>query len=239
MSYPWAMATETGLVRDNNEDAANAWADRHLFAIADGMGGHVAGEVASHVALQTVFDVVDSARKPRNIAEERDLLSTAVAAANEAVLREGEVRGLEGMGTTLTLIRVRNRTVVAAHVGDTRLYSVEPGRLSQLTKDHTMVAMLVEAGAVHAKDAHLHPDRHLLTRAIGTHGEVLVDTVRAHIPRGSRLLLSTDGMHDVVPEEEVLELATRADLNAAARGLVEAANRHGGPDNSTVLLLEP
>ena len=239
MSYSWALATETGLVRENNEDAANAWPDKHLFAIADGMGGHVAGEVASHVALQTVFDVVDTARKPRNIDAERELLAAAVNAANQAVLREAEARGLEGMGTTLTLIRIRNRTVVAAHVGDTRLYSVEPGRLERLTKDHTMVAILVDSGTVHPKDAHVHPDRHLLTRAIGTHGDVLVDTVRSRIPRGSRLLLSTDGMHDVVPEEEILELAAGPDLDAAARALVEAANRRGGPDNSTVLLLEP
>jgi protein phosphatase len=239
VSCPWALATDTGLVRDNNEDAANAWPDMHLFAIADGMGGHVAGEVASHVALQTVFDVVDSARRPRNIAEERSLLSSAVSAANDAVVREGEVRGLEGMGTTLTLIRIRNRTVVAAHVGDTRLYVVERDKLDQITKDHTMVAMLVNAGAVHPKDAHVHPDRHLLTRAIGSEADVRVDAVHARIPRGSRLLLSTDGMHDLVPEDEILDLATRPSLDAAARALVEAANRHGGPDNSTVLLLEP
>lgn len=239
MSYPWALATDTGLQRENNEDAGQAWPEIHLFAVADGMGGHVAGEVASHVALQTLFDVVTHARKPRNATQEQELLGAAALAANDAVLREGEARGLEGMGTTLTALRVRNRTVVASHIGDSRLYLVKPGELVQLTTDHNMVALLVEAGAVDAEKAHLHPDRHLLTRAVGTHGQVEADTLRARIPRGARLLLSTDGMHDVVLEPEILELASGADLEQGARALIDAANREGGPDNITVLLIEP
>ena len=239
MSYPWSLLTDTGRLRENNEDAGNAWPEIHLFAVADGMGGHVAGEVASNVALQAVYDVVGHARKPRNATQEEELLGAAVGAANDAVRREAEVRKLDGMGTTLTVLRVRNRTVVASHVGDTRLYLVKPDELVQLTKDHNMVALLVEAGAVAPERAHTHPDRHLLTRAIGTHPDVEVDTLRAPIPRGARLLLSTDGLHDVVPESEIHRLASQDDLERATRGMIEAANREGGPDNITVLLLEP
>ena len=155
------------------------------------------------------------------------------------MLREADVRELDGMGTTLTVLRVRNRTVVASHVGDTRLYLVKPTEILQLTQDHNMVALLVEAGAVKREDAHLHPDRHLLTRAIGTHREVEPDTLRARIPPGARLLLSSDGLHDVVPEPEIHRLASEASMDRGARALIAAANREGGPDNITVLLLEP
>ena len=239
MSYPWTLVTDTGRLRENNEDAGRAWPELHLFAIADGMGGHVAGEVASHVALQAVYDVVGHGRKPRNATQEEELLGAAAIAANDAVLREADVRELDGMGTTLTVLRVRNRTAVASHVGDTRLYLVTPSEILQLTKDHNMVALLVEAGAVKPEDAHLHPDRHLLTRAIGTHPELEPDTLRARIPRGARLLLSSDGLHDVVPEPEIHRLASDASMESGARAMIEAANREGGPDNITVLMLEP
>lgn len=239
MSYPWTLVTDTGRLRENNEDAGQAWPDLHLFAVADGMGGHVGGEVASHVALQAVFDVVGHAPKPRNATQEEELLGAAAIAANDAVLREADVRELGGMGTTLTVLRVRNRTVVASHVGDTRLYLVKPSEMVQLTKDHNMVALLVEAGAVKPEDAHLHPDRHLLTRAIGTHRKVEPDTLRALIPRGARLLLSSDGLHDVVPVPEIHRLASDTSMERGARAMIEAANREGGPDNITVLLVEP
>lgn len=239
MSYSWTLATDTGRLRENNEDSARGWPEHHLFGIADGMGGHVAGEVASSVALQAISDVVTHARKPRNATQEESLLGSAAIAANDAVIREAEARDLEGMGTTLTLIRVRNRTVVASHVGDTRLYLVTQDALVQLTKDHTMVALLVQAGAVEPTEAHLHPDRHLLTRAIGTHAELEPDTLRSRIPRGARLLLSTDGLHDVVEEDEVHQLACEPDMERGAQALIDAANRRGGPDNITVLMLEP
>jgi protein phosphatase len=239
MSYPFCLVSDTGLQRENNEDAGQAWPDIHLFAVADGMGGHVAGEVASNVALQTVFDVVAHHRKPRNATQEEELLGAAAAAANDAVLREADVRGLDGMGTTLTVARIRNRTVVASHVGDSRLYLIKPDEIVQLTKDHNMVALLVEAGAVARESAHLHPDRHLLTRAVGTHAEVEPDTLRARIPRGARLLLSSDGLHDVVLDDEIFALARDGDLERAAHAMIEAANREGGPDNITVLLIEP
>lgn len=239
MSYPWTLLSDTGRLRENNEDAGQAWPEIHLFAVADGMGGHVAGEVASHVALQAVYDVVAHARKPRNATQEEQLLGSAAIAANDAVLREAEVRGLDGMGTTLTAVRIRNRTVVASHVGDSRLYLIKPDEIVQLTKDHNMVALLVEAGAVEPEDANTHPDRHLLTRAVGTHPEVEPDTLRARIPRGARLLLSSDGLHDVVPEPEIHQLGCEPDLERAAQAMIDAANREGGPDNITVLLIEP
>ncbi len=239
MSYSWTLVSDTGRLRQNNEDSAQAWPDLNLFGIADGMGGHIAGEVASSVALQAVYDVVAHSRKPRNATLEEELLGSAAIAANDAVIREAAARDLDGMGTTLTVARVRNRTVVASHVGDTRLWLVQPDAIVQLTKDHTMVAMLVEAGTVEASEAHRHPDRHLLTRAIGTHPEVEVDTLRARIPRGARLVMSTDGLHDVISENELHRLALEPDMRSGAQGMIDAANRLGGPDNITVLILEP
>lgn len=239
MSLQYAIATDRGLERQNNEDYARAELDLALFVIADGMGGHVAGEVASRVAVETVFSLVKERPKPRRIRDEPSLLGEATIAANTAVLREAEAKSLPGMGTTLTALRVRGRTATVAHIGDTRAYFVKPSELRAITRDHTLVAMLVESDLVRPEDTMDHPEKHILTQAIGTQELVEPEIVQARIPRGARILLSTDGLHDVVPAEEIHELATQSGLDDAVGRLVSAANKRGGPDNITVILVEP
>jgi protein phosphatase len=239
MTTRWALATDVGLSRDNNEDSAIALPELDLFAVADGMGGHVAGEVASNVAIQTVIDAVQSSSSAENVGDEESLLAAAICAANDSVVREAEARNLLGMGTTLTVARIRGRTAVISHVGDTRAYLVTRDEIRQLTTDHTVVALLVAAGKVAAEDAHIHPGGHVLTRAIGTQATIEPENTNARIPTGSRLLLSSDGLHDVISDAQIHALATQSDLAAAARALIDAANREGGPDNITALLVEP
>lgn len=239
MSLRFALATDTGLHRENNEDAARAVPELELVAVADGMGGHIAGEVASQVAIDTFVAAVADHPRPRRVRDEREVLLAATLAANDAVLREAADRDLLGMGTTLTGLRVHSRSAVIAHVGDSRAYFVRSGKLDQVTTDHTMVEMLVASGAIPPEQAHEHPERHLLIQAIGTQPILRPDVLQLRIPRGARILLSTDGLHDHVAGDDILALALDPDLDKAVHDLIQAANDAGGPDNITVALVDP
>jgi protein phosphatase len=235
----FAIASDVGRVRSNNEDAACAVPELGLFAVADGMGGHVAGELASRLALDTFVEVVRRREIPRRMRDLGPLLCEAMLAANSTVNHEAEVRGLAGMGTTLTSLSVHGRTAVIAHVGDSRAYLLHHERAKVLTRDHTLANLLVEGGALPADRMGSHPERHVLLQAIGPMPTVQPDVSQTRLPPGARLLLSTDGLHDVVPDEEIAAIALADGLEEAAKGLVACANAHGGPDNVTVLLLEP
>ena len=238
MSVPYALHSDTGIQRDNNEDAAHAITELDLFVIADGMGGHAAGEVASAVAVETVISVYRSRLPARRIKDEGPILCHAVLEANEAVNRAASERDLRGMGTTLTALKFRGRTAVISHVGDTRVYRLKDGNLKQLTTDHTLVAILQKSGVISEAEAWQHPDRNVITRAVGVQGSVEPELLQARIARGARLLLSTDGLHDLVPAAEIAELASEPDLEAAINKLIARANELGSPDNVTAILLQ-
>ena len=233
-----ALATDTGKLRDNNEDFVLGLPELGLFVIADGMGGHAAGEVASELATRTVADTLRAAPVPRRIRDEGPLLRSAIVQANEAVLRAGEERELKGMGTTLTALRFRGRSAIVSHVGDTRAYVLRKGVLTCLTRDHTFVGVLVRSGVISEEAAMQHPDRHVLTQAIGTPDGISPEGVQRRLAPGTRLLLSTDGLHDVVLPREIAELASSPDLDAAVRALIDRANACGGPDNVSVILIQ-
>ena len=231
MSVPYALLSDTGIQRDNNEDAAHAIPELDLFVIADGMGGHAAGEVASAVAVETLVSVYRSRPRARRIRDEGTILCHAALEANEAVNRAATERDLRGMGTTLTALKFRGRSAVISHVGDTRVYQLRNGNLKQLTTDHTLVAILQKSGVITEAEAWQHPDRNVITRAIGVQGSVEPEILQVRVTRGSRLLLSTDGLHDLVPAEEIAELASEPDLDAAINKLIARANELGSPDN--------
>ena len=238
LSYACALETDTGRVRENNEDFAIALPEAGLFVVADGMGGHAAGEVASHLAVETLVARTTSRQIPKRIRDEVPLLGDAITAANLAVYEKAQQPGLGGMGTTLTAALIRGRTLTLAHVGDSRAYLQSKNSLRQLTHDQTLVALLIEQGKL-PPDAHSnHPDRHVLTQAIGSLSETEPELLQVRLPGAARLLLCSDGLHDVVSERELGTLVARADLDAAARALVQRANDLGGPDNVTVLLVQ-
>ena len=235
----YALLSDVGKERSNNEDCAAVDLELGLFVVADGMGGHAAGEVASRVAVDATLAAVRSRPRPARLREGGELLLQACHDANSAVIREADERGTFGMGTTLSAVFVRKRSAVIANVGDSRVYSIGRRSVKQLTTDHTLVAAMVENGLLTAEDAHTHPDKHVLTQAIGTMGELSPQVLKTRVPARGRLLLCTDGLHDSLSAAEIGELARTGDLEQAVRALVDRANALGGHDNVTVRLIEP
>ena len=222
--------TDVGVVREQNEDAYLVRAP--IYAVADGMGGHQGGEVASHLALETVD------QKSR---EDHEVdLRSAVRDANRVVLdRASGDTTLSGMGTTLTLLRVEGPRVRLAHVGDSRAYLLRDGELRQLTDDHTLVNRMVREGKLTEDEARIHPQRSILTRALGVDGELEVDVFTVDLDPGDRILLCSDGLTSIVGDDEIRGiLMSHPDPQAACDELVAAAIRGGGPDNITVVVLD-
>jgi len=234
-----ALVSDTGMERTNNEDSAIADLELGLFIVADGMGGHAAGEVASRIAVDTTLASMRARLRPTRARDEAELLLQAVHDANAAVVREASERGTHGMGTTLSAVCLRKRAAVIANVGDSRVYLISRKGLSQLTVDHTLVAQMVEHGVLTREAARTHADKHVLTMAVGTLGLLEPQILYAKIPAGGRLLLSSDGLHDLLPEDEIESLAKLPDIDEAAHALVARANARGGFDNVTVLLVDP
>jgi len=226
------VRTDIGRARERNEDAYLV--RDPLFAVADGMGGHRGGNVASQMALEAMrpFDGSD--------ADGASALVQDIRTANETVLARGEAdRDLRGMGTTITAVLVQGERATIAHVGDSRAYRLRDGALEQLTVDHTLVHQLVEDGRITADQAGRHPQRSVLTRAIGVEPSVDVDESTIELRPGDRLLLCTDGLTGMLPDEAIREvLAAEADPQHASDRLVEAANAAGGDDNITVVVLD-
>jgi len=236
-SLVWCGLTDTGLVRDHNEDYFSCMNLREstLFVVADGMGGHDAGEVASRLAVETackeVQDGVQGEYDPQK------LLEKAVQRANTEVLREGECKG-SNMGTTLTLALMRQDRAYIASVGDSRTYWIENGSIRQITEDHSLVAKLVSAGKLTKEEARNHPKSNLLYRTIGSDENIKVDTFQVDLKRGGSLMLCTDGLWGEVTEEDIHSVcASERDLKAACSRLIQLANDNGGKDNITVVVV--
>jgi len=229
MNVRVGAATDIGRVREGNEDSFLA--REPLFAVADGMGGHLGGEVASRLALETV---------ERLFEERAGSLTEQVEEANRAVFeRSQQDRGVAGMGTTLTAALVEGERVRLAHVGDSRAYLFREGVLHRLTEDHTLVHRMVQEGEITEAEAERHPHRSVLTRALGVDPGVRVDEGYVRISPGDRLLLCTDGLTGMVPERRIgTVLGDVADPQQAADRLVSEANAAGGVDNITVIVLD-
>jgi protein phosphatase len=223
--------TDTGRARRANEDAYFARAP--LFAVADGMGGAQAGEVASHLAVEVLEQGLPDGP---GSAEER--LAGLVKEANKrihAVSRSEEDRA--GMGTTLTAAYVGEEDLAVAHVGDSRLYCLRDGEFTRRTDDHSLVEELVREGKITPQEADEHPQRSIITRALGPEGDVIVDHHTWRARAGDVYLICSDGLTSMVPEAEVAEILRSSDsLAKAGSALIDAANRAGGRDNITVIL---
>lgn len=227
-------ASDVGRVRTINEDAF--WFDDRLLIVADGMGGHVAGEVAAAVALETVKEAIGSLRLQPG-APVQELVRSAVREANRRVFERARRDGLDGMGTTLTMAVVVDRVAYVGHVGDSRAYHIQKERMVQITEDHSVVAELVKTGGISAAEAHTHPYRNLLTRALGTTPDVVADLYSVSLDPGEGLLLCTDGLTAVLTDEEIYRVLEQCrDPDACARRLVDLANARGGPDNITAVV---
>jgi PPM family protein phosphatase len=228
--------TDAGKVRRNNEDSllVGEGKDETLFAVADGIGGFEAGEVASRIAIEVLNEL-----EPGSTFEE------AIGEANRRILAAG--RGderLSGMGTTVVAVRFggthEEPVAEVAHVGDSRAYLLRSGNLSPVTEDHSLVAELVRSGDLTRAQAAEHPQKNLITRALGAEDDVEVDTAVLAVEAGDRFLLCSDGLTDMVPEDRILGILTESqdDPERAARRLLSAALEAGGTDNVTVVVVD-
>jgi PPM family protein phosphatase len=228
----YAARSDRGLVRANNEDSVYAGA--RLLALADGMGGHAAGEVASQLVIAALAHLDDDEPGGDLLAK----LDAAVRAGNSAIAAQVEMEpDLEGMGTTLTAILFAGNRLGLVHIGDSRGYLLRDGELTQITKDDTFVQTLVDEGRITREEAHSHPQRSLIMRALTGH-EVEPTLTMREARAGDRYLLCSDGLSDPVSDETILEALQIPDVAESAYRLIELALRGGGPDNVTVVVAD-
>ena len=223
--------TDIGCVRTENEDAVGHWPheDGLVFAVADGIGGHAGGEVASNLALEVLAREMDRAPGSWPVGKR---LRRAVQEANLEIYTKGiTVPELRRMGTTLTASAVVGGTLVAAHVGDCRLFLFRERKLTQLTKDHTWVAEQMQYGILSPEEARTHERRHMVTRSLGQELIVGIDVLSLDVMPGDVLLQCSDGIHGALEEPEVVELLAAHPPEAACRALVRRAREEGGEDN--------
>jgi PPM family protein phosphatase len=229
--------SDQGKVRTSNEDWFVAEPEENVFLVADGMGGHAAGEIASQIAASTVRETIlgislDPAPE--------ELLQLAVQNANTQVYETQKLQPeYRGMGSTLTVLLFRDTRFYVAQVGDSRAYLLRSGKLIQLTRDHSLVWPLFESGVLSKDDISRHPQKNLITRSIGTHPQVDVDLESDPVVEGDIFLLCSDGLTDVLSDHEIRDvLATRGkNPQEISDMLVRAANAGGGPDNITVIVV--
>ena len=224
--------SDVGRVRDGNEDSYLL--QDPFFAVADGMGGHLAGDVASRIAVQTI-----SERTSDGSATGPEGLERAVKEANSAIYEKASSDpSLHGMGTTCTLVLVADSEIHIAHVGDSRAYLLRDDELTQLTEDHTLVGRMVKEGRLRPEEAERHPQRSIITRALGVDDSVDVDLLTIPVTEGDRVLLCSDGLTSMIGADEIQDVLSRnAHPQAAVDELIDSANEAGGEDNITAVLL--
>jgi protein phosphatase len=225
--------TDTGKKRRRNED--DYVVEPPLFAIADGMGGAQAGELASSLAAGAIRE--DEGTEGSG---ERRVTELIQEANRRVYQRSSQDAAASGMGTTMTVALVSNGNVVFGHVGDSRAYLIRNGKLEQLTEDHSLVAELVRSGKLSPEEAETHPQRSVITRALGTDPDVDVDTFSIETVPGDLFMLCSDGLTSMVEDDVILQTVekNRDNLQAAAKALIRAANKGGGEDNITVVFFE-
>ena len=226
--------THIGNVRKSNQDALLVQPGEFgLYGVADGMGGHKAGDVASRMAVDALKEALSAARP------NEEALRKAIEKANaEIYAAQCENPDLNGMGTTLTVIWEDKRRILLGHVGDSRAYRVRGGRIEQVSQDHSMVAELVRDGLITQEEALVHPYRNIITRALGVDGEVTADIVSMNKRKGDKYLICSDGLSEYVRENEMLEILTSMPMSEAADTMLSMALDGGGHDNISLVIAE-
>jgi protein phosphatase len=246
--------TDIGRKRQRNEDSYLVNDKLHLYIVADGMGGHAGGEFASRIAVSTVEEIFKGedrlksgvpantcldADLPSDDNVEQDRLRDAILRAGNMIARRAnEEPDLRGMGTTATvMLFIQNRAYIA-HVGDSRAYCVRNGKITQITEDHSLVHEQLKSGLITEEEARTHQLKNIITRSVGVHEEVEIDTVVWRIEPGDTYLICSDGLSNMVSDLEIQNVINQADLENSARELVDLANKHGGDDNITLIVIK-
>lgn len=251
-TFSWAVSSDPGLRRSSNEDSYCTRPDLGLYIVADGMGGHVAGEVASRVAVEAIqVFIQETAGADKNrtwpfpfepaLSLEANRLKAAFRLANRRIASTiADSHDLRGMATTASALLTGPDGACVAHVGDSRVYVLRDGKLEQITHDHSWVEEQVRAGTMSPTAARQHPWRNVVTRALAGGEDPEVDVTQVQPSKPDRYLLCSDGLFSVVPDEQIAAILgdRSVPLDEVCRRLVEAANAAGGPDNITALVLE-
>ena len=209
----------------------------NLFVVADGMGGHKAGDFASSYAVEVLLSTIREDENSNPV----KIIRAAIETANTQLLREAsDNEAMSGMGTTMVLVTIVGHYAYVANVGDSRLYLIDENKISQITKDHSLVEVMVRMGEISRDDARNHPDKNIITRALGAGRDVDVDFFDIRLTPGDILLLCSDGLSNMVPDEDIRQvIRTSETLEETGRRLVSMANDNGGRDNIAVVLVEP
>jgi len=235
-------ATDTGRVRSQNQDviffsATPVGPLPNLFIVADGMGGHSGGEIASHEATTHFAEIIKTAQPTEDYL---DLLVSAAHAANKTVYQQSQNDdALKGMGTTFTACTIRENKIEIIHVGDTRIYALAPGRITQLTNDHTYVGEMLKSGELNEAQAREHPQGHVLMRALGFDEHLEADGYAHDLADTAHILLCSDGLSNMLTNDEIYNIATQpGDISIRLQKLLDDANEQGGKDNISVILID-
>ncbi len=239
-SFHFGNATDTGLVREHNEDYYGFFSTPlgDVFVVCDGMGGHNGGEVASRLAVETI----SSFFKTTMPSSPEKLLRTSIEKANNSIwTMASEQVELSGMGTTIVMLffpRSNTGTAFVAHVGDSRIYRIRNKAITRMTQDHSKVMMLVKLGIITLEEAAYHPQKNIITRALGIASDVDVEINQIDLNKGDRYILCSDGITDLITDHEILSISEKAETQKLAEQLIEKANSRGGHDNSTVQVVD-
>lgn len=243
------IKSHVGKVREHNEDFVGQFSlcdEAHIFIVSDGMGGHKNGEVASRIATTTVISSMEENKDKikEYIAEEKyqkivELLVLAIKRANQSVYEESEKEEYYGMGTTMVAAVVARDMLIVANVGDSRCYITRRNRIKQITKDNSFVQELVESGAITKEEALTHSKKNVITRAIGTDCDIKIDTYEFELKEEDVLLLCSDGLTNMITDEEILEvISSDASLKQKSNYLVDKALENGGIDNISLICIK-
>ncbi len=238
------VSSDVGKIREINQDSYFYCDNNQLpiFVVADGMGGHNAGEIASNLAIQIIKEAYNR-EKDRIVEKELELPrfinETLIKANNRVFMEANEQESCQGMGTTITMGFIYENELFIGHIGDSRAYLLRDGELVQLTQDHSLVAELVRNGSISQEEARNHPQKNIITRALGTDSNVNIDIVSRDLQNGDIILLCTDGLTNMVSEKRIREiLISCGDLKNICDTLINSANALGGFDNSTVMVIK-
>lgn len=234
--------TDAGRRREMNQDymfASDTAVGKlpNLFIVADGMGGHKAGEYAAKTAVESIVDYIEHDDSGLAVAA----IKKAIGEANKRILKESIIDiEKEGMGTTIVAATIKGEKLIAANVGDSRLYIINESGITQVTVDHSFVEEMIRSGRIARSEARNHPDKNKITRAVGVFPKVDVDFFEAKVAPGDTVLLCTDGLTNMVEDEEIKKIVLgQRDIVEKTQTLIEVANKNGGTDNITALLIEP
>ena len=229
--------SHVGLKRKNNEDNCGIYENLQILAVADGMGGHMAGEVASKMALDLVEEYLLANRTQLSEVPPQALKDAIFFANNEIYQYANNNKELRGMGTTITLALIEKNRIFIAHIGDSRAYLISDGKIRLITSDHSLVNELLKKGGITIEEAQKHPQRNVLTRAMGTAQNPDIDFYEVEVKEGDILLLCTDGLSNLVSKKEIVDWVLRSqELEAGADLLMKAALERGAPDNISLVL---